>query len=71
MLSQGQSTKKSKLMCVELCIEFSEDMTPNILTPITIDALKNIGAISARGMIYNHKDYESKDQVNYVVINNI
>lgn len=71
MLSQEQSTKKSKLICIELCIEFPEDMTPNILTPIVSDALKNIGAISARGIIYNHKDYESKDQVNCVVVNNI
>ena len=71
MSSQEQSTKKSKLMCVEFCVEVAEDMTPNILTPLVKDAFKDIGVISARGIIYNHKDYESADQVNCVVINDI
>lgn len=63
-----QSTKKCKLMCVELCVEIAEDMTPNILTPIVINAFKDMGIVDAYGIICNHKDYESADQENCVVI---
>ena len=68
MSSQEQSMNKSKLMCVELCLEVPETMTPNILTPLVTNAFKNMGVEDAYGIICNHKDYESNDQVNCVVI---
>jgi fumarylacetoacetate (FAA) hydrolase family protein len=72
MSSQEQFTNQSdpekKLIKIELTVTFDKDkdMTPNILTPLVCQSLKDMGATAAVGSVKNV--IELADEVNAVAI---
>ena len=62
----NQCDPEKKLIKIELTITFDKTMTPNILTPILCQSLKDMGALAAVGSVKNI--IELADEVNAVAI---
>ena len=62
----NQYDPEKKLIKIELTVTFDKDMTPNILTPLVCQSLKDMGATAAVGSVKNV--IELADEVNAVAI---